>query len=324
MSIVRRDVPGFDEVVRLDLGGTVAYLALHAVVRGRAFGGIRIRPYLSEEAALGDALDLARAMSRKVVLAGLLGGGGKTVMIEPPAGVDRAACMARLGEYIESLGGRYCCGPDLGFTAADDAALRSTTRHVACSGMSVATARTVRDTMFAVRPDIRRVALQGLGAVGAPLARMLEARGVEVVACDVRPEVEGALVEPDAILDEPADVFAPCAAGAVLDRDAVRRLRVGLVCGGANNPFASSGDARRLHARGIGYVPDVLSNCGAAIVGVSTTLGESDRIEERLAAVGPLAREICERAERENRSSHEVAQEMGDERVAELRASAAG
>ncbi|MCB9896988.1 MAG: hypothetical protein H6825_03175 [Planctomycetes bacterium] len=319
MSSDRQDVDGYDEVWRLDLGDTVAYLALHAVLAGRAFGGIRIRPYPDERAARDDALALASAMSRKVVLAGLHGGGGKTVMIAP-SDEARAACVARLGDFIESLDGRYCCGPDFGFTADDDAVLRERTRWVACSGMSAATARSVRDTMLAVLPTTRKVAVQGLGAVGAPLANMLEARGIEVAATDVRPVAdERKLVPPHAILDEEADVFAPCAAGGVLDAGAVDRLRVQLVCGGANNPFATDDDARRLHRRGIGYVPDVLSNCGAAIVGASTTLGETHLIESRLAAVGPLAREVCARAASEDRSSHEVVREIADERIAALR-----
>src|SRR5262245_54481173 len=119
-------IPGYDAVHRVPCAGAVAFVALHALIRGRAFGGIRIRPYPDERAALDDALGLARAMTRKVVLTGIEGGGGKTVLIEPPA--DRAQALAALGEFIESLAGRYFSGPDLGFTDADGAVLARHTR----------------------------------------------------------------------------------------------------------------------------------------------------------------------------------------------------
>src|SRR5262249_54908004 len=97
-------IDGFEEVYRISCAGSTAFVALHAVLSGRAFGGIRIRPYAAEDDALADALLLARAMSRKVVMAGIPGGGAKSVLIEPAQG--RAEAVRALGAFIESLGGR--------------------------------------------------------------------------------------------------------------------------------------------------------------------------------------------------------------------------
>lgn len=313
------DIPDYESVWRVDCAGAVGFVALHAVLRGHAFGGIRIREYAAEQDALDDALALSRAMSRKVVLTGIDGGGGKSVMMAPGPGLDRSACVAALGAFIESLDGRYCCGPDLGFTAADDVALRSTTRHVAVAGMSASTADSVLASLLAACPAPRRVAIAGLGSVGLPLAGLLRARGVEVVAADVRP-VEGfELVDPQAIHREECDVFAPCAAGAVLDAQTIPELRCAVVCGGANNPCATSEDIERLHQRGIIYVPDMLANCGAAIVGASETLGQAELIDERLAAVGPRVTEILAEAARRGLSPHHVAVEAADARIDQLR-----
>ena len=66
-------IDGFDEVYRLSCAGSTAFVALHAAIAGRAFGGIRIRAYPTEADALADALLLARAMSRKVAMAGIPG-----------------------------------------------------------------------------------------------------------------------------------------------------------------------------------------------------------------------------------------------------------
>lgn len=324
-------VDGYDEVYRLDLGGTVAFVALHAVLAGRTFGGIRIRAYPDEQAALDDALALSRAMSRKVVLAGIRGGGGKSVIREPDGGwgpgngkgVDRLECVRRLGRFIEGLGGRYSGGPDLGFTRQDDDALRSATQYVACSGMSAATAQGVLTAMRRVAGSVQRVAVQGLGAVGRPLAEMLEDSGVKVIVADVRPVTDFETVPPDEIYDVECDVFAPCAMGGVLTADTIPRLNCRVVCGGANNPLATDADVLALHQRGIQYVPDIISNAGATVVGASTALNELALIEERLAAIGPLAEEVCRRAIGEGRPSHEIALRIADERIAALAAEVA-
>lgn len=310
-------VDGYEAVYRVDCGETFAFVAVHALLGGRSFGGIRIRPYPDDQAPLEDALALARAMSRKLALADVVGGGAKSVMVEPPEGVGREACVRRLGEFIESLEGAYCCGPDMGFDARDDAVLREATRYVAVPGMSGATARGVHEALAAAAGRVRRVVVQGFGSVGRPLAERLAAEGVEVVVAEPRP-VEGFPSVPlDEVYDVPCDVFAPCAMGGVLDENTVARLRCRVVCGGANNPFATPADAARLAARGIHAVPAVLANAGAAIVGASTTLGEEHLIDKRMARIGPLVRHVLERAVDEARTPQEVAHEIGDGLLAE-------
>lgn len=317
MTILRTlTVDGFDEVHRIECGGAVAFVALHALIAGRSFGGIRIRHYLSEEHAVEDALLLARAMSRKVVLTGVEGGGGKTVLMAPK--VDRARAVEELGRFVESLGGRYYCGPDLGFTAADGDVMRRSTRYFAAGDVSYGTARSVLLAMRAVI-EPRVVAVQGLGAVGRPLASELARSGVRVIASDIVPVVGFEAVAPEAIYDVECDVFAPCAMGSVLDEATIARLRCRVVCGGANNPFATEADAERLRARGITYVPDFIANSGATILGASTLVGETDRIEARFENVATLTREVVERAEREGRSPHAVAVEMADALIAAKR-----
>lgn len=66
-----------------------------------------------------------------------------------------------------------------------------------------------------------RLLVQGVGAVGANLARLLAAEGADVWLTDVdllrarrvAAEIDGVVVFPDEVLETEADVFAPCAAG---------------------------------------------------------------------------------------------------------------
>lgn len=320
-------IPGLDEVFELRVAGTAAFVAIAHAARGRAFGGIRVRAYPTQDDALADALALARAMARKVALAGIEGGGAKTVVIEPPP-ERRAEAIAELGAFIESLGGRYQSGPDYGFTPADEAVLRRATAHVARGDLASGTAESVARTMAAAAAfasvPLRRVVIQGVGSVGKLLAARLAAAGVDVAGADVRPFDGVAAIPADAVHDAPCDVFAPCAAGGVLDARTIARLRCRVVCGAANNPLASEADAERLRARGIVYVPDVLANAGATIVGASRALGEERFVPARMDALVALTADVLARAAREGRSPHHVALEIADARIAAMRASAAG
>ncbi len=306
-------------VHRLDLGGATAFLVIHAAPHGHAFGGVRLRAYDSDEAAVRDARRLAEAMTRKVLLAGIPAGGGKTVVRIPAGGwpqEQRRSGMERLGAFIEDLGGLYHCGADLGFTEDDEAALRSTTCHVASRAVGSWTALSVVEAMRAVC-DPASVAVQGLGVVGARVAVEMIDGGARVVGADVVADSAPGLggverVAPDAIYDADCEIFSPCATGSVLSAATIPRLRCRIVCGGANNPLASDADADVLHARGITYVPDVLANAGAVIKGASDALGQSVLIEERMATVGDRVQEVLERAAAEDRSPHHVARDMAD------------
>jgi leucine dehydrogenase len=326
MNVRSLSIEGFAEVYELRLAGTVAFLAIAHAARGRAFGGIRVRAYDTEEHALADALALARAMARKVALAGIDGGGAKTVVIEP-APERRAEAIAELGAFIESLGGKYQSGPDYGFTPADEAVLRGATAHVARGDLAAGTAESVARCMAVAAGPLRRVVIQGVGGVGRLLAERLVRDGVEVVAADVRSAsalVDGVTtVPPDRVYDEPCDVFAPCAVGGVLNPYTIARLQCRVVCGAANNPLAAAADAERLRARGIAYVPDVIANAGATIVGASHALGEEHLVAERMNALVALATDVLSRAAREGRSPHHVAMAIADARVAALRAAGA-
>jgi len=57
-----------------------AIIAIHSTRLGPALGGVRMRPYETEEAALLDALRLSREMTYKAAVAGLNLGGGKAVI----------------------------------------------------------------------------------------------------------------------------------------------------------------------------------------------------------------------------------------------------
>ncbi len=64
--------------------GLRAVVAIHSTALGPALGGTRFVAYADLDAAMDDALALARAMTYKNALAGLPHGGGKGVILGDP------------------------------------------------------------------------------------------------------------------------------------------------------------------------------------------------------------------------------------------------
>src|SRR5699024_1617453 len=116
--------------------GLKAIIVLHDTTLGPALGGARMWPYESEEAALEDALRLARGMTYKNAAAGLALGGGKTVIIGDAKKDKNPEMIRTLGKYIENLNGKYITAEDVGTTVEDMDLLNMETNYVTGSSKS--------------------------------------------------------------------------------------------------------------------------------------------------------------------------------------------
>lgn len=303
------DFPDFDNhegvhLFRDAASGLTAIIAVHSTTLGPAAGGTRFWHYPDSADAITDALRLSRGMSYKNAMAGLPMGGGKSVVLANPYRTKTPEMLAAFGRMIDSLGGRYVTAEDVGMTDADMVAIRAQTRHVA--GLPVGDDAAGGDpgpytalgvflgVKAAVRHVLRRddlagvhVAIQGTGSVGGRLARQLAAEGARLTLADVDTrrvaalagELGAAVVGTDEIIRVEADVFSPCALGAILDEAGISSLSAPIVAGAANNQLATSEDGARLHARGVLYAPDYVINGGGIINVGLEYLGQGDRAE---------------------------------------------
>jgi len=269
-------------VEKRNVAGVSMFIAIHSTARGPALGGCRWKPYPSPELAQADAEALAQAMTRKAALARLALGGGKAVVIGDPAQRTREQLLA-FGEFVESLGGEYITAADMGTGQEQMAVIAERTRHVTglpkrlggCGDPGPFTARGVQLALEAalasrgMRLSEVRVAIQGMGNVGRDLAVGVLAAGARVVAADPRSETHSLdgidWVAPEEILEQRAEVFAPCGPPGVIDPSVAARLSCSIVCGGANNPLSELAVAAQLKQRDILYVPDFLANAGGLI-----------------------------------------------------------
>ena len=110
--------------------GLRAVIAIHSTDLGPATGGLRMWTYDSEEAAVMDALRMARGMTYKYAAAGVNLGGGKAVIIGDPRTEKTEGLVRAMGRFIASLGGEYQTGEDVGTTLDDMETLYGETDHV--------------------------------------------------------------------------------------------------------------------------------------------------------------------------------------------------
>jgi leucine dehydrogenase len=292
MEIAGHETVAFGRDSETDLS---AIVAIHSTRLGPALGGVRMLPYPTEGDALVDVLRLSQGMTFKAAAAGLDLGGGKAVIIGDPTTDKTPPLLEAFGALVERLGGDYITAEDVGTTVEDLVEVAGATRWVtglprAMGGSGDPSPMTARGVVAAMRAvashrwgdddlAVRSVAVQGVGKVGSGVAALLAQAGATVTVSDVDrdrahavAETTGATVsEPEEILTVPCDILAPCALGAVLDDDSIRRLRCAAVVGAANNQLALPSHAEALAAAGILYAPDYVANAGG-IVNISVEL----------------------------------------------------
>jgi leucine dehydrogenase len=74
------------------------------------------------------------------------------------------------------------------------------------------------------------------------------------------------VVKPDSIYDLDMDIYSPCALGATVNDDTLKRLKCSVIAGAANNQLADEAvHGKAVMDKGILYAPDFLINAGGII-----------------------------------------------------------
>jgi leucine dehydrogenase len=301
--------------------GLKAILAIHNTNLGPALGGCRMWPYATEAEAIRDVLRLSRGMTYKAAMVGADLGGGKSVIIGDSRKAKTRELLHAMGRAINSLNERYIVGEDIGTNPDDMREIATQTRCVTClrvadGGYGDPAPMTALGVFSAMRAGIEhalgtadfkglRVAVQGVGNVGANLCRLLRDEGAELIVTDVHAEslkavaaeVGAKTVAPEAIYDVEAEVFAPCAMGAVLNDATIPRLKAKVVAGAANNQLDRDRHGTLLAEAGITYLPDYVAN-GGGLVSCAAEWYRHDigQVAENVRKIHGTCVEILERA----------------------------
>lgn len=327
--------------------------AVHRTHRGAAQGGTRLKQYESLSSIFTDALRLAKGMTDKNACAGLWWGGGKSVIhsrTEPQSllGAERRDMFAQFGRFIASLNGVYVCAEDMNVSPEDLRIVHAHNRFCTCvpqevggsSNPSVFTARGVFMGLLAglhfldgtedhTNTDLtgKHILVQGAGNVGGPLVDLIVQSGGRVTLFDINrhtiAEIQSRYTDDQVRIEPnleqfyatPADVFAPCAIGAILNDDTIPQLQVRMIAGAANNQLKDPVEhSEMLHDRGILYVPDFIINRMGIVNCANEQYGYLlDTIEEKILETYDFTYHLLQKAKSNQTSPEFMAMQMAEQ-----------
>jgi leucine dehydrogenase len=316
-------------------------IAIHSTVLGPSLGGTRYWEYENDTEALIDVLRLSRGMTYKAAVAGLNLGGGKSVIMRNSHEGDRESLFRAHGRHVDSLGGRYITAEDVGTNPEDMEFIRAETEHVVgladgSGDPSPVTAFGVYRGMLACakvaydKDDVsgKTVTVQGCGHVGYHLCKHLHEDGAQLIVTDIDDakvkrvvdEFGAKAVSTDEIYAQEADIFAPCALGAVINDETLEVLKVDIVAGAANNQLGEERHGDALHQRGVIYAPDYVINSGGLInVNAEVEGWDLERSHKKAAEIYDTILRILQIAADQGIPTYRAADRLAEERIAEAK-----
>lgn len=316
-------------------------IAIHSTSLGPALGGCRMWPYASEKEALVDVLKLSRGMTYKAAAAGLEQGGGKSVIICDPKNKTPELFKA-FGRFIHSLNGSYITAEDVGTSVEDMKYIRESTPFVAglpqkLGGLGDPSPFTAQSTLMGIKAAVShklnknslkglKVAVQGIGHVGVYLAEYLLKEGCQLSISDIfeqkalsfqkkYPQVK--VIHYEKIYDEECDIFSPCALGSIINLQTLARLKCFIIAGAANNQLDTLETENIIRKKNILYAPDFVINAGGVISVFVESKGKysEEEVQDRIANIYNVLKEIFYRSEKEGKNSTDVAIEIANNRI---------
>jgi leucine dehydrogenase len=321
--------------------GLRAIIAIHDTTLGPALGGCRMWAYAQESDAIRDVLRLSRGMTYKAAILDCGLGGGKSVIIGDPYTEKTPQMLQAMGRWIATLDERYIVGEDIGTNPADMKEIRRETRCVSClrkedGGYGDPAPLTALGVFSAMRAGIEhsfgsddlsglRVAVQGIGNVGTNLCRLLHEAGAKLTICDVNAERLDEVVkefgadvaEADEIYSVDAQVFAPCAMGAILNDTTIPQLKARVVAGAANNQLDELRHGQMLAEKDITYMPDYVTNGGGLVsCAAEWYRSDPDDISGQVRKIYDTSLSILNRSKADSTTPAEAADIIAAERIA--------
>lgn len=324
--------------------GLKAIISVHNTVLGPAIGGTRMWAYASEAEALNDVLRLSRAMTYKAAISGLNMGGGSAVIIGDAKENKSEALLRKFGRFVKNLNGSFITAEDIGMTPKDMECIRMETTYVtglpesmggggdpspvAAYGTYMGMKAAVKKAFGSDSLQDRKIAVQGVGNVGAFLIELLAKEHAQIFITDIYEdklrEVSSKygtkVVGMNEIYDLEVDVYAPCGLGGTINDKTIDRFKCKVVAGSANNQLRNEEvHGAALAERGIIYAPDFLINAGG-LINVCSELGGYNRetAYARTERIYSYTLDILNLAERENIHTQLAATKIAEKRISDI------
>ena len=315
MDIKEIKTHGFERVVHgyHEESNFSAYIAIHTLDNGPAFGGIRYFDYKDNERPYLDVQKLAEAMTEKCMVSGIKLSGGKTAIQKSyhkdigAFTIDEKRIYPYLGELINYLNGDYYGGLDVGFNFDMLQNLRRYTDFTTTySDPDIGSSCTAFGVYNAMKAGVKyqldkdsleglTIAIKGIGKVGYQLANYVLDDGAKLIVADKNKDqikyinklqqkfpFKIDIVDHNEIHKKEVDVYSPCAMGNDIRITRISEMKCKIICGAANNQLDIIDPTiakRQLLDRKILYVPDTIANAGGVFRSAGAILKSRDENE---------------------------------------------
>lgn len=246
-----------------------------------SIGGCRFINNTPRNKAIDDVCSLAKAMTRKNIIANLKYGGGKSFIYYSQ--LERKEMFKVFSKLLNYLDGIYQTADDVNTTVEDMEYMRQFTGYArgymingyqipaTSYGVYLAIKATVKEILHKESLSGLKIAIQGIGKVGYNLAHLLSNENCVLYISEIdknkidklSKEIEFIEVK-DAIVSD-VDIICPCAFGSVINYNNVDKIKAKFIVGGANNQLSDDKIDKILYNNELIYVPDILANCGGVI-----------------------------------------------------------
>lgn len=314
--------------------GLKIVLAIHDTTLGPSTGGTRMAN-VSEAKAIEEALRLAYAMTYKNAIIDEPFGGSKAVIIGDPNQPKSKEFLHAIGNFIESLGGAFLTGVDMGLSLDDAKVIAEKTKYIfnsqGCSGITTGHGvyKGIKECAkkFLGKEDLEglTIAVQGLGYVGGTVVELLSKHKVKIVASDIdvaltkkyADEYGIEIVPADEILKVECDIFSPNAVGEIINDESIDSLKCKIIAGGANNQLKDEvKHSQILFDKGIVHAPDFVINAAGVCHGMCEVRGEDvQNAMKKTDLIPQILAEVFEISKRESIPPMMVAYKLAKSKI---------
>ncbi len=323
--------------------GLKMIIAIHDTTLGPALGGCRMWDYEKEEDALVDVMRLSKGMTYKCGIADVDFGGGKAVIIGDPEKDKTSAMMRAVGRYVETLGGRFLTGTDVGTYGEDFVQAARESDHIVglpesfggSGNSAILTAYGVYQGIKATAKETfgndslkdLTIAVQGLGKVGYHLLDHLHQEGANLIGTDIKEEyIERAreeypikIVDTDEIYGVDCDIFSPNALGAVINDQTIQQFKCKAIAGAANNQLKVPEHGDKLHQQGIIYAPDYVINAAGLMQVADEAIGfNKERVKAQAEGIYNILTRIYNISREKDIPTYQAADHIVEERIKDI------
>jgi leucine dehydrogenase len=243
---------------------------------------------------------------------------------------------------VETLKGRYITAEDVGTSVEDMDYVHMETEYVTgLAGRSgdpspVTAYGTYRGIKACAREkygtdslDGLTIAVQGVGHVGYYLCEDLAAEGARLIVTDIDAERVKRVVDEfgaeavgaDEIYGVDAQIFAPCALGAIVNDETIPQFKFEIIAGAANNQLAEARHGEELKKKDILYAPDYVINAGGLInVYGELNAWSPERAKRKAGEIYETLGQLFELAKEQGIPTSEAADQFAQRRIDQVAA----